>query len=91
MKLNEVKRCILELTDLLDLQRNESVVDVDLAANFHHSGDVLVVEPEELIRTVLHVSVVQGDLDRVALHQLHLSSAALSKHHQGMMNFSQSD
>ena len=68
------------LTDLLDLQGYESVVDVDLAPDFHHFGDVLVVEPEDLLAAVLLKSVVQGDLDHVALLQLHLSRAALSNH-----------
>lgn len=68
------------LTNLLDLQRYESVVNVDLAANFHHFGDVFVVEPEELLAAVLHVCIVQSDLDHVALLQLHLSCTALSNH-----------
>lgn len=66
------------LTNFLDLQRYETVVDVDLAANFHHFGNVLVVEPEDLITAVFLVSIVQGYLDHVALLQLHLSCAALS-------------
>lgn len=70
----------LPLTNLLDLEGYESVVNVDVAANFHHFGDVLVVEPEDLIAAVVLLSIVQGNLDHVALLQLHLSSAALSNH-----------
>ena len=68
----------LPLTNLLDLQGNETIVNVDLAANFHYFGDVLVVEPEDLLTAVLHGTVIQGNLDHVALLQLHLSCAALS-------------
>lgn len=82
MKTARAKRRTLQLTDLLDLQRNESVVNVNLAAHFHHFDDVLVVEPEQLLRAVLHVGVVQGDRDHVALLQLHLGRATLSKRHQ---------
>lgn len=70
------------LTNLFDLQGYESIVNVDLAANFHHFGNVLVVKPEELITAVVLVSIVQGNLDHVALLQLHLSCAALSNHYQ---------
>ncbi len=66
------------LTNLLDLQGYEPVINVDLAANLHNFSDVLVVEPEELITAVVLVSVIQGYLDRVALLQLHFSCATLS-------------
>lgn len=46
------------LTNLLDLQRDEPIVDVDLAANFHHFGDVLIVQPEDLITAVVLVGIV---------------------------------
>lgn len=68
-----------KLTNFLDLQGYESVVNVDLATNFHHFGNVLVVEPEDLLTAVLLITIVQGYLDHVALLQLHLSCAALSK------------
>lgn len=68
------------LTYLLDLQGHESIINVNLAAHFHHIGDVLVVQPEDLITAVVLVGVVQGDLDHVALLQLDLGCATLSHH-----------
>ena len=65
------------LTDLFDLEGHEAVVDVDLAAELHHIGDVLVVQPQGLVITVLLEGVVQGQLDHVTLLQLHLRLAAL--------------
>lgn len=73
-------RACLLLTNLPDLQRYESIINIDLAANFHNFGDVFVVKPENLITAVVLVSIIQGNLDHVTLLQLHLSSAALSDH-----------
>lgn len=75
------------LTNLFDLQGNEPVINVDLAANLHHFGNVLVVEPEELLTAVFLLSIIQGNLDHLALLQLHLSCATLSKHFQGIFHF----
>lgn len=69
----------LPLAYFFDLQGDEAVVDVDLAADIHHFGDVLVVQPEDLLAAFFDVSVVQGDFNHVALLQLHLSCTALSK------------
>lgn len=68
-----------QLTNFLDLQRHESIINVDLAPKLHHLGNILIVKPEDLVAAVVLVSIVQGNLDHVALFQLHLSCAALRK------------
>ena len=65
-------------TDFLDLEGHEAVVDVDVAAQLHHLGDVLVVEPQVGLVTVVHVLVVQRQLNGLPLLQLHLGSATLN-------------
>lgn len=75
------------LTYFFDLQGYESIIDVDLASNFHHSGDVLVVQPEGLLAAFLNVSVVQGDFNHVALLQFHLSRTALANYHIKIFTF----
>lgn len=48
-----------------------------MAPDLHNLGDVLVVEPQDLLVTLLHVLVVQRDLDGLALLEFNLSSATL--------------
>ena len=64
-------------TFLLHLQRNETIIHVDLAAHFHHLANVLVVQPQGVLVTLLHVGIIQSDLESGPSLQLHLRGAAL--------------
>lgn len=48
-----------------------------MAPDLHDLGDVLVVEPQNVLVTLLHVLVIQRDLDGLALLEFNLSSTAL--------------
>lgn len=48
-----------------------------MAPDLHDLGDVLVVEPQNGLVTLLHVLVIQRDLDGLALLEFNLSSTAL--------------
>lgn len=65
------------LTNVLDLEGDEAIINKDVAASLHHLGDVLVVQPQVLLITVVLVFVVQGQLDGVAFLQVNLLSATL--------------
>lgn len=65
-------------TNFCDLKRDETIIDVDLAAHLHHLSDVLVIQPKDILIAVLHVGIIQCHLDLVTPLQLHLSSATLS-------------
>lgn len=67
------------LTNFFDFERDEAIVDVDVASDLHDLGDVLVVKPQGLLITFIHVLVVQGELDSCTLLQLNLGSATLNK------------
>lgn len=67
----------LKLTDGLDLEGEEAIINKDVAAGLHHLGDVLVVQPQVFLITVVLVFVVQGQLDGVALLEFDLLGATL--------------
>lgn len=46
------------LTNLLDLKGHESIINVDLAADFDYIGNVLVVQPEDLRTAVLLITII---------------------------------
>lgn len=79
----------IPLTNLLDLKRYEPIININLAANFHHFGNVLVIKPEDLITAVFLVSIIQGYLDHIAFDQLHLSRATLLIKEQKRLFFPQ--
>lgn len=61
-----------------------------MAPCLHNSGDVLIVEPQNIFITVVPVMVIVCELDSMTLLELHLSSATLNQtrerepvHYQG--------
>lgn len=50
-----------------------------MAPDLHHLGDVLVVEPQDLLVTLVHVLVIQRDLDGLALLEFNLSGTTLEQ------------
>lgn len=65
------------LTNFLDDQRDESVIDVDATTLGHHLDNVFVVEVDDAERALLLEGVISGQLDLVALHQFNLSAGSL--------------
>lgn len=65
------------LTNFFDREGDQTVVNIHVASNLHNLGDVLVVEPQDLLVTLLHVLVIQSDLDRLPLLEFNLSSTTL--------------
>lgn len=74
----EGDEAIIKLTNVLDLEGDETIINKDVAAGLHHLGDVLVVQPQGLLITVVHVFVIQGQLDGVALLKFDLLGATLN-------------
>lgn len=66
-------------TNFFDLQGNETVIDVDVASDLDNLGDVFVVEPEDLLVTVVFEPVVKRELDGFTFLQLDLSGATLTR------------
>lgn len=71
------------LTNFLNHEGNKTIINVDVASNLHNLGDVLVVDPQSFLVTILHELVVQGELDHFSLLELNLLSAALNKSRKG--------
>ena len=67
------------LTNFFDLEGNQAVINVDVAASLQHLGDVLVVEPKNFLITIILVLVIKCELDGFTLLQLNLSCATLNK------------
>ena len=67
------------LTNFLNHEGNKTIINVDVASSLHNFGDVLVVDPQSFLVTILHELVVQGELDHFSLLELNLLSAALNK------------
>jgi len=67
------------LTNFFNHEGNQTVVNVDVASNLHNLGDVLVVEPQNFLVTILHEIVVECELDGFILLELNLSSATLKR------------
>lgn len=65
------------LTNFINNQRNESVIDVDATSLRHHLDNVLVVEIDNLKRALVLKSIVSGQLDLISLDQLNLSTGTL--------------
>lgn len=65
------------LTNFFDREGDQTIVNIHVASHLHHLGDVLVVEPQDLLVTLLHVLVIQRDLDGLSLLEFNLSSATL--------------
>lgn len=75
MKATDV--CVL--TNFLNLQGNQTIINVDVAAGLHNLGDVLVVEPQDFLITFVLVLVVKCELDGFTPLELNLSGATLNK------------
>lgn len=67
------------LTDIFNLEGNQTIVNVDVASGLHNLGDVLVVEPQNFLITSIHVLIIKCELDGFTLPELNLSSATLNK------------
>lgn len=67
------------LTNFFNLEGNQTIINIDVTSHLHDLGDVLVVEPQNLLVTFLLVLVVECDLDGFTLLQLNLSSATLNR------------
>lgn len=65
------------LTDFFDREGDQTVINIHVASNLHNLCDILVVEPQNLLVTLLHVLVIQRDLDRLTLLELNLSGTTL--------------
>lgn len=65
------------LTNFFDREGDQTIVNVHVASDLHNLCDVLVVQPQGLLVTLLHVLVIQRELDGLALLELNLSRTTL--------------
>lgn len=65
------------LTNFFDREGDQTIINIHVASNLHNLCDVLVVEPQNLLVTLLHVLVIQRELDGLALLELNLSGTTL--------------
>lgn len=70
---------VCALTNFLNLEGNQTIINVDVASGLHNLGDVLVVEPQNFLIALLHPLVVQCELDGFTLLELDLSGATLNE------------
>lgn len=47
------------LTNFFNCEGNQTIINVDVASFLHNLGDVLVVQPQNLLVAILHVLVVE--------------------------------
>lgn len=79
---------VCALTNVFDLEGNQTIINVDVASHLHNLGDVFVVKPKHLLVTFLHVLVIKCELDGFSLLQLNLSGATLNNIRRECVNLS---